>query len=62
VLLFIAGSKFQPVCNFTELHALTQATHSYALLLWPITYAIQSLFVVDDDSYYKRWAILVIWE
>ena len=28
-----AGGKFQPVSNFTELHALTLATRSYALLL-----------------------------
>ena len=27
------GSKFRLVSNFTELHALTQATHSYAFLI-----------------------------
>ena len=29
---FSTGSKFQPVSNFTELHALTLAVCSYALL------------------------------
>ena len=29
---FSTGGKFRPVSNFTELHALTLAAHSYALL------------------------------
>ena len=33
LILILAGSKFQLVSNFTELHALTQAARSYALLL-----------------------------
>ena len=31
VTIFSTGGKFRPVLNF--LHALTQVTHSYALLL-----------------------------
>ena len=33
VTIFSTGGKFQPVSNFTELHALTLAACSYALLL-----------------------------
>ena len=33
VTIFSTGGKFRPVSNFTELHALTPAAHSYALLL-----------------------------
>ena len=33
VIIFSTGRKFQPVSNFSELHALSLATHSYALLL-----------------------------
>ena len=33
VTIFSSGGKFRPVPNFTELHALTLAAHSYALLL-----------------------------
>ena len=29
VTIFSTGGKFQMVSNFTELHALTQAAHSY---------------------------------
>ena len=32
VTIFSTGSKFWPVPDFTELHVLTLATHSYALL------------------------------
>ena len=32
VTIFSTGGKFRPVLNFTELHALTQAAYSYALL------------------------------
>ena len=32
VTILSTGGKFQPVSNFTELHALTQAIHSHALL------------------------------
>ena len=31
--IFSTGGKFQPVSNFTELHALTVATRSYVLLI-----------------------------
>ena len=31
VTVFSTGSNIGPVCNFMELHTLTQATHSYAL-------------------------------
>ena len=37
---FSAGSKFHPVSNFTELHALTLATRSYVLLLLAMTSSI----------------------
>ena len=30
--IFSTGGKFRPVSNFTELHALTLAARSYALL------------------------------
>ena len=33
ITIFSTGGKFRPVPNFTELHALTLAAHSYALLL-----------------------------
>ena len=33
IATFNTGDKFRPVSNFTELHALTQAVHSYALLV-----------------------------
>ena len=33
VTIFSTGGKFHPVSNFTELHALTQAVRSYALLI-----------------------------
>ena len=33
VTIFSTGGKFGPVLNFTELHALTLAARSYALLL-----------------------------
>ena len=33
VTIFHIGIKFRPVSNFTELHAVIQAAHSYALLL-----------------------------
>ena len=36
VTIFSTGSKFRPVSNFTELHALTLATRSYALLCWRV--------------------------
>lgn len=32
VIILSIGSKLQPVSNFTELHALTLAARSYALL------------------------------
>ena len=32
VTVFSTGGKFGPVLNFTELHALTLAARSYALL------------------------------
>ena len=32
LLFFSTGGKFQLVSNFTELHALIQAAHSYAPL------------------------------
>ena len=32
VTIFSTSGKFQPVSNFTELHALTLAARSYALL------------------------------
>ena len=32
VTIFSTGGKFRPVSNFTELHALTLAARSYALL------------------------------
>ena len=32
VTIFKTGSKFRPVSNFTELHALTVAARSYVLL------------------------------
>ena len=33
LLFFSTGGKFQLVSSFTELHALTLAAHSYALLV-----------------------------
>ena len=33
LLFFSTGSKFRLVSNFTEFHALTLATRSYALLV-----------------------------
>ena len=33
LVLILAGSKVRLVSNFTELHGLTQAARSYALLL-----------------------------
>ena len=33
VTIFSTGGKFQPVSNSTELHALTPAACSYALLV-----------------------------
>ena len=32
LLLLVTGVRFRPVLNFMELHALTLAAHSYALL------------------------------
>ena len=32
VAIFSNGGEFRPVSNFTELHALTLAAHSYAFL------------------------------
>ena len=34
VTIFSTGGKFQPVSNFTELHALTLAARFYALLVY----------------------------
>ena len=33
VIVFSTGGKFCPESNFMELHAVTQATRSYALIL-----------------------------
>ena len=33
VTIFITGGKVRPVSNFMELHALTLAARSYALLM-----------------------------
>ena len=33
VIIFSTSDKFRPVSNFTELHALTLAAHSCALLV-----------------------------
>ena len=33
VTISSTGGKFRPVANFMELHALTLAAHSYALLM-----------------------------
>ena len=41
VTIFSTGGKFQQGSNFTELHALTQAAHSYALLLYVIMRSLQ---------------------
>ena len=51
VTIFSNGSKFHPVSNFTELHALTLASHSYALLI-PGYHAlpITSLTVINGDA------------
>ena len=48
LLIFITGSKFQLVSNFTELHALTLATCSYALLLLEYS-LIPALYVWISD-------------
>ena len=42
VTIFSTGSKFRPVSNFRELHTLTQATHSYALLIIQIAETLSS--------------------
>ena len=49
VTIFSTGSKFQPVSNFTELHALTQATRSYALLTLPMKPDRQRLSAVNGE-------------
>ena len=40
VTIFSTGGKFQPVSNFTELHALTLAACSYALLATHIAFSV----------------------
>ena len=45
--IFSTGSKFWPVSNFTELHALTLATHSYALLLGALATKLAAGYVIQ---------------
>ena len=47
VTVFSTGGEFQPVCNFTELYALTQAAHSY-VLLFP-SYTLRLSLVCFDN-------------
>ena len=46
--IFSTGGNLQPVTNFTELHALTQAARFYALLVKFIT-----LLAVRTDIWYQ---------
>ena len=53
VTIFSTGGKFRPVSNFTELHALTQASHSYALLDKPsISPALLSTYLTTSNIMY----------
>ena len=48
VTIFSAGVKFQLVSNFTELHTLTRAARSYALL----ALAIMSLLLEAEAKFF----------
>ena len=45
--IFSTGSKFRPVSNFTELHALTLAAHSYVLLLGALATKLAAGYVIQ---------------
>ena len=48
VTVFSTGSNIRPVCNFMELHTLTQATHSYAL---SIGFIIAKSFTIANTDW-----------
>ena len=50
VTIFSTGSKGWLVSNFTELHALTLAAHSYVLLLIGIAYHNQVMYSVHNAT------------
>ena len=50
VTIFSAGGKFRPVLNFTQLHALTLAACSYALLRGCDVLYIQQFYYCDYVS------------
>ena len=66
LLIFITGSKFQLVSNFTELHALTLAACSYALLREGMNFAapsslpvlVKAFFVFSTTGNFKFVVIL----
>ena len=56
VTIFSIDGKLQLVSNFTELHALTRAAHSYALFHKPIKYhSSEDDFHTDDELFANDW-------
>ena len=49
VTIFSTGGKLRPVSNFTELHALTQAAHSY--VLFTLIYSLFPETFLDTNFY-----------
>ena len=50
VTIFSTGDKVQLLSNFTELHALTLAARSYALLLIGIAYYNQIMYSAHNAT------------
>ena len=49
-----SGSKFQTISNFKELHAFTQATHSYVLLTYVAE--IECYWMLAEFKVVYHWA------
>ena len=54
ITIFSTGGKFWPVSNFMELHALTQATRSHALL------ALSYSHLYNNEASLSSWAFVTV--
>ena len=52
--IYSTSGKFRPVSNFTQLHALTLAPHSYALLVQSIIRCLLYLAILVDADHNIR--------
>ena len=60
VTIFSTASKFRLVSNFTELHVLAPAAHSYVLLTYQMRFGNKTVILIASYEWLCRYILHVL--